>query len=253
MVLQGCASPISKFYYDLTGGHNVLNNPRVIISLKEPKLYNGQNKNLDSQKMVEDGYGMVGYTSYNGPSINRKGIINQAKKVHAAVAILYSTYTNTVSGELPLTLPDTHTSTTSFYGNAYGSGGYANYSGSAYTTSYGTKTTYIPYHVRRSDFFVTYWVKMKAPILGVHIKELTPDQRQEIGSNKGVFITAVTNGSPAFLADIFKGDIILKINRTYVYDFQSLAKPINKYKGEKVKLTLWRKGKVLKKIIKLNP
>jgi len=101
------------------------------------------------------------------------------------------------------------------YGSAYGYGGYASYSGTAYTTTYGSKTTYIPYTVHRSDYLATYWIKMKPPIFGTHIKDLTPEIRQQIGSNKGMLVYAVIKGSPAFEADILKGDVLK--NRKYIY------------------------------------
>jgi len=56
---------------------------------------------------------------------------------------------------------------------------------------------------------------MKPPIFGTHIKDLTPEIRQQIGSNKGMLVYAVIKGSPAFEADILKGDVLK--NRKYIY------------------------------------
>lgn len=211
ILIVGCAAPFSQFYYDKTGGIDITTIPTVIISQDEPKVFRGNKQEEDSFRMLEDGYGLVGYSSFNAGNVNENGAVAQAKKVHASAVILYSEYTETVSGTLPLTLPDTQTSTTSLYGSAYGPGGYANYSGSAYTTTYGTKTTYIPYSVRRANYFATYWVKIKTPVFGIHMRELTTEIRQEIKSNKGVLVYAVMNGSPAFLADIFRGDVVRSI------------------------------------------
>jgi len=44
-----------------------------------------------------------------------------------------------------------------------------------YTTSYGSKTTCILYTVDRSDYLASYWIKMKPPIFGTHIRDLTPE------------------------------------------------------------------------------
>ena len=171
-LLQGCATPFARFYYDRTGSVDLTKVPSVVLPTGEPHVYRGNGPEQDALKMFEDNYNLVGYSSFNAGNVDENGAITQAKKVHATVVILYSKYTGTISGSIPLTLPNTRTSSTSLYGNAYGSGGYATYSGTAYTTTYGTKTTYIPYTVHRSDYLATYWIKMKPPIFGTHIREI---------------------------------------------------------------------------------
>lgn len=252
LLIQGCAAPFSKFYYDRTGGVDITKAPTVLISDGEPKLFRGNQEKEDSLKMLEDGYAMVGYSSFNAGNVDENGAISQARKVHASVVIIYSKYTNTVSGAMPLILPDTKTSSTSLYGNAYGSGGYATYSGTAYTTTYGTKTTYIPYTVHRSDYLATYWIKMKPPIFGTHIRDLTPEIKQQIGSNKGILIYAVIKGSPAFDADILKGDVLRKIGDVLVFDMDSFQGALAKYKGRETDVVIVREGKELHKTIKLR-
>lgn len=251
-VIQGCAAPYSKYYYDKTGGVDITTNPRVIISKSEPKLYRGNDQEKDVQSMLENGYGMVGYSSFNGGNIDENGALLQAKKIHASVVIIYSKYTNTVSSVMPLTLPDTQTSTTTLYGNAYGSGGYANYSGTATTTTYGSETTYIPYSVNRYDHLATYWIKLKPLILGVQVKELTPEARNEMQSNKGVLVIVVTKGSPAFHSDLLEGDIIKKVDDIDIYDGPELVKQVSEHAGQKVIFTIYRNGVILKKEVQLN-
>lgn len=253
MFIQGCAAPYSKFYFDQTGGADLTKDNKVIITNEEPKLYRGSDQEKDALAMSENGYVMVGYSSFNAGNVDENGAITQAKKVHASVVLVYSEYTNTVSGVMPLTLPDTQTSTTSLYGNAYGSGGgWANYSGTATTTTYGSKTTYIPYSVNRSDYLATYWVKLKPLMLGVQVQDLTPEIRSELQSNKGVVVAVVIKGSPAFKADILKGDVIRSIGDTEIYDTQSFSDSVSKYQGQKAVLTIYRNGKELRKEVQLN-
>lgn len=202
--------------------------------------------------MMENGYAMVGYSSFNAGNVDEKGALLQAKKVNASTVIIYSKYTNTVSSVMPLTLPNTQTSTTSLYGNAYGSGGYANYSGTATTTTYGSKTTYIPYSVNRSDYMATYWVKIKPLVLGVQVMDLTPELRNEIQSNKGVLVSVVVKGSPAFYSDILKGDILKKVGDTDIYDAKEFANAVSKHIGQKVMFTIYRNGTTIEKEVQLN-
>mgnify|MGYP001592191526 CR=1 FL=1 len=251
-LLQGCATPFAQFYYDQTGGADITKLPSVVLPTGEPKVYRGNDQEQDALRMFEDNYNLVGYSSFNAGNVDENGAVTQAKKVNASVVILYSKYTGSVSGSVPLTLPDTRTSSTSLSGSAYGSGGYASYSGTAYTTTYGTQTTYIPYTVHRSDYLATYWIKMKPPIFGTHIRDLTPEIKQQIGSNKGVLIYAVIKESPAFEADILKGDVLRKIGDIAVFDGESYQKALTEYQGREVDVLIIRGDKELHKSVKLG-
>ena len=131
LLLSGCATPFAQFYYDQTGGVDVTKISTVILSTDNPKLFRGNNPDVDNQQMLEDGYGLLGYSSFNAGNVSEDGAINQAKDIHASVVVLYSKYTNTLSGSLPLTLPDNKTSTTYGSGNVYSSGNVYGYGGSA--------------------------------------------------------------------------------------------------------------------------
>lgn len=252
ILLSGCAGPFGQFYYDQTGGVDITQVPSVLVSNDPPTLIRGSHPEKDGQKMLEDGYLIVGYSSFNAGNVNENDAITQAKKVHAAVVLLYSRYTNTVSGAMPLTLPDTQTSNTSMFGSVQGYGGSATYSGSAYTTTYGTRTTYIPYSVTRYDYFATYWIKTKRPVFGVHSRDLNDELRQQIGSNKGALVIAVVKGSPAFRADILKGDILRRIGTVDIYDVSSVQEALPQHAGEEVTVEILRNSTSIEKQVKLN-
>ena len=168
------------------------------------------------------------------------------------MVISYSDYTGTRSGVVPLTLPDTQTSTTNMSGNVYGSGGYASMTGTATTTTTGSKTTYIPYSTDRYDFIATYWVKLKSQAFGAYFENLSQDQRREIGSNKGALLTIIVNGSAAFNADFFPGDIIRKVNNAEVIDIESFSQLIRHHKGQSVTIELVRDKETIVKQVQLN-
>ena len=264
----GCATlenPYSKFYQDRTGGIDIAKSPMVILPTGKPEIFSGNDVNQDAQKMFEDGYNLLGFSNFNAGEVSKNKLIHQAKKVKAEVVIFYSKYTNTLSGVVPLTLPDNKTVTTTYSGmgnssgNIYGSGGgWASYHGTsnaygtANTTIYGSKTTYIPYSQNRYDYLASYWIKMKKPVFGVMAIDLTSEQRSMIGSNKGACITVVVKNSPAFMADVFKGDIITKINDDEVVTAKSLNAMESKYFGKKVNATIIRGGKTLTKEIQFS-
>jgi hypothetical protein len=266
LVLSGCATnPYKQYFTDLTGGIDVSKDSAFIISTEDPKIYQGgTNVEQDYQRMVEEGYGLLGYSSFNSGALNQKSAIQHGKAIHASIILVYSKYTHTNSGVLPLTLPDNQTTQTSMSGTGYGSGniygsrGSASYnssgfySGTATTTTYGTKTTYIPYNTQRYDYIASYWIKSKPRVLGVQLADLTPEERKALGSNKGTKIMAVVKGSPAFTADLFKGDILTQINDKEIIESKSLTDLLNEFKGKKVIFKVFRDNQFLTKEVQLN-
>jgi hypothetical protein len=255
LFLASCATnPYKRFYSDYLQGEDYSKFPIMIPSTGgEPRLITGSNPESDNQTMWEQNYEIVGSSSFNAGPIDPSEAVSWAKVLRADTVIVYSRYSNTVSGTIPLTLPDTQTSNTSLTGTSYNQyGGFTNFSGNAETTTYGSKTTYIPYSVNRSDYLATYWIRMKSPILGAKVQELTPEKRREIASNKGVEVFAVVRGTPAFGEDIMKGDIIRKINGQDVLDGKDFSEKIVSLAGQKAQLELVRDKKTIKKVITLN-
>jgi len=160
ILLVGCTNPYTKFYLDRTRGVDTT----AIVPTDKPLLFRGNDPDVDYFRMLEDGFNLIGYSNFNGAdNVNVSSALKQATKINASVVLVYSKYTNTVSGLVPLTLPDTQTSTTTLYGNVMGPGGFATYSGSASSTTYGTRTMYMPFSVNRYDYFASYWVKLGHP------------------------------------------------------------------------------------------
>ena len=250
VLLQGCTSPFAKYYNDETGGIDITK--YVIMPTQEPKLYYGDDAAKDSLRMKENNYGLIGNSSFYTDSINESDAIDQAKAVHAEVVMLYSKYKRTVSGSAPITLPNTTTSSTYVSGNAYGSGGYATYSGTANTTSHGTSTSYIPYSFDQSDFLATYWIKRKPRMFGTEYEDLPENIRRKIGSNKGVLVTVVIKNSPAFNADIFSGDVIKNMGDVLITNVETINNAIDKYQGQEVDVLIFRDDKEIHKKIKIG-
>lgn len=254
-LLAACAtSPYVRYYRDKTGGVGVTKMPNLVASKGKPRLINskGIKEDVVILTMEEEGYVLIGYSAFNAGSASGTGAIAQAKKVHASVVYLISQHSNTESGSVPVTLPGTQTPTTSFNGGVIGGGdAYASYYGDAYTTTYGT-TTYLPYSVRRYDYLATYWVKLKRPVLGLFLRHLTPEDEQEINSNKGMEIVAVRWHSPAYQADILAGDILRKIGDVEINTSADYHEALIRYQGGPADVVIDRKGKKITKDIALN-
>jgi hypothetical protein len=257
-LVGGCAKPYAQYYHDLFQGQDT---SYLIFTTEEPKVIIGSDMAEDKMKMVEEGYIPIGYSDFHGPQINQQQAIDKAKELNASVVILYSKFLDTKSGVKPVVIPDIQTTRSNAqvnaFGSAYGSGGFATGSATAYgtgsSTTYGTKTIYQPYSIDRFSQGAVYWVKTKPPLLGAKAIDLPPELRQKTGSNKGLLVVAVVKQSPAFSADILRGDIIKKFNNTEIIDQKQFIHTMLPSANKKATITLLRDGKEIVKEVKLNP
>ena len=112
-------NPYTTFYKSsLEENKTVRDYPNFIISAEEPKIYSTSDIDGDIAKIKRNNYSMIGYSSFNAGSVNSNQAIAQAKLIGAEIVLITHKYTNTVSGNIPLTLPDTETSTTTHSGNS---------------------------------------------------------------------------------------------------------------------------------------
>jgi C-terminal processing protease CtpA/Prc len=65
-------------------------------------------------------------------------------------------------------------------------------------------------------------------------------------------VYAVIKDSPAFRADILKGDILRKIGDIDIYDLKNFQQVMVQYAGQKVHVEILRDGQAIKKDIQLN-
>jgi membrane-associated protease RseP (regulator of RpoE activity) len=90
LLLSGCANPYMAHYKDTTGGADLSKMAVAPLPGNEPKLVQGTKPDEDNIRMLEDGYGRVGYSYFNAASADSKDALTQAKAVHAEVVIVYS-------------------------------------------------------------------------------------------------------------------------------------------------------------------
>lgn len=253
LILTGCVSnPYRNFYTDHTGGMGPLNNPIFVGPQKDPTLFRGKDTLEDWKNMTRNGYILIGQSDFNISSANDSDAIIHARNVGADIVIVYVNYTDTQSGSMPLTLPDNRSSSSFGSATAFGPGGSATAFGSSYTTTYGTRTTYIPYNIRRHDYHASFWAMAKPSAFGAKLDELSDAQRQQIQSNKGAAILIVRNGSPAFQNDILDGDIIRNINGVDVTNALHCIDIITQNRGKIISLSIFRNGETIQKEVQLR-
>lgn len=83
--------------------------------------------------------------------------------------------------------------------------------------------------------------------VGVTLADMDPDRAAilKLGENRGVELKGVEEGSPADLAKLEPGDILLSYNGENVLGAQQLVRLVQETpSGRKVKIQFWREGKV---------
>lgn len=252
LFVEGCASnPYEKFY-------NPVGPPRASTPAdSKPQLFRGNPENLDEDllAMLENGYVLVGYSLFNGKQVNVEEATKYGQQIGAAVVVIYSRYTNTVTGAIPLVVPNPPvTSTTTMQGSIYGSGGYSTYSGTANTTTTGGYTVHpIPYQVDRFDQAARYFVRAGRQVMGVYSRDLNPEERTRLERNRGVVAMAIRKGFPAFQADLLRGDVIIEVAGQVVEDQRQFLEFVPRYAGQKVTVRFIRGGTVREAEVQLNP
>lgn len=108
------------------------------------------------------------------------------------------------------------------------------------------------------DYFASYWAKIPMPKFGVHIVKLqtviTDPGTDEVEKKevKGLKVLAVINESPAAIANILKGDDLLKIGDVDINKPDDLFTAVGQYVGQTVPVVLQRGKEKLTVQVKMN-
>jgi membrane-associated protease RseP (regulator of RpoE activity) len=199
---------------------------QVVPFSGEPRVVAGSgDRDADILRLYEDGYGLIGYSSFEGPAGPREQVAAQARRVGAAVAVQYSLYQNTEYGAVPITTPTVQTAAPA---------------GTPATLA--PKTNYLPYSVDKYQQYALFFAPVERKGSGILGRNPTPEQRRRIGSNRGLVIVAVRKGSPASATGIVDGDILLAVNGQPVDGSAAAGSALLGARGTAVRLTLLRKG-----------
>lgn len=254
-LLTACANPFSEYYSEQLGGRHLRDSSRLVAPEGEPQIYTTADHARDGRALLENGYVLIGYAVFNSASVDSSQAAAQARKVGAAVVLIQTKYSHTVSGTIPYTVQNPPQTVTTYHqGSVYGGGSSGGYSGTSTTTVPGGYSTYqVPYSTDRYDYGASFWAKSRPLVLGVHVGDLTDELRRQIGSNRGVVVSVVVKGSPAFDADILPGDIITRVNEDVISSGDALATSLRRYAGQEVTLSTFREGVERPVTLHLNP
>ena len=202
-----CAAP--AFANSFERFYQPVPSPPTIASEEAPQLYISSGETMrDVNALWGRGFAAVGLSSFNGPPKSDAEALAFAKKLGARWVIRASAHTGTRTGALA----------TPFLGGAI----------------------VTPLVTERFDQQALFFKPIIHKGMGVLIGELTDQQKQEIGSNRGLMVRAIREGSPAYQADLLPGDLLLTIDGKGC-DTTALKEAIANY-SQPMAMTLLRGG-----------
>lgn len=181
-----------------------------------PKLFTGQDKVEDYYRLLEDGYDMLGYSSFEYGDVPPEKAGEYAATLNAAVVLVYTQGIDSLdnrSGRKP--------SATDAAG-----------------ASAGDHTLY--------QYFATYWIKLPMPLLGLHV------QRENQEDDAGLEVLAVVKESPAAVAGLQRRDVLTQLGGMDLHKPEQLAQVAQRFAGQTVEVVLRRDGGELRKTVTLN-
>jgi serine protease Do len=265
-LLTGCATnPFAKYYQSYTNQMPALIQSRLLPPSSTPQIITTSAEGYaeEARRLEERGYVILGATSFWGFNPTREQITEQATKVGADMAIWASAYSHTEQGVRPIfTYIPGQTYTTTHYGtetaNIYGTGGYASgygtYSGTSTTTTPGTlDTQYVPYQRRIYNHGASFWRRTKPAVFGAALSPVPEDLRTTLQRNTGAYVMLIMPDSPAFKANIMRGDVVIQLADKPVSSPQELINLLSGFAGQKVSVKVLRGNQTLDIDVQLNP
>jgi hypothetical protein len=241
LTLAGCANPYSQFYQ---GDRELRRKPQFVAPREAPRVVQTDDIEREVRAAARKGLVSIGYSSFtsDGTRSDADYAASFARDIGAQVVILNTTFSHSSSGAMPLTLPTTSTTYSTGSATAYGPLGSATAYGSGRSTTYGSQTMLVPYTTNYSTYSAVFLALAPPPRLGIVPRPVPDDVRQRLGTNAGVLVWEVVEGSPAYAADVLSGDVLLAIADDRVDSIDRFYALIDKHQGTTVQLVLDRKG-----------
>ena len=240
-LLTGCANNFAKHYTSITS----TNTQSYIPADKSIEIIDVEDNPDELNRFLRDGYLPVGKSHFTAQSRSQKieDIKTQAKAIGAQIVLLNRKDAGASTMVVPFTTPTSSTSITNSSHNIYGNyPGVNNIYGSSTTTTYGSKTQYIPVTSNFTEYTAVYLAKFKHKV-GIHSSELTDMDKQVLNQNTGVRVRAVVTGSPAYFGNVIPGDFILRVNNQIVAGVSGFVEVVNNLPPGKTRLEIVRNGK----------
>jgi hypothetical protein len=211
VLVAACSNPYKDAYKSTLERRPAGEASRLLPPTGDVKIVTSTRMRDDAVRMMEEGWLLLGRSKFRDAQIDAAGAIAVAKEVGASVVLVRKEYATTVTGTMESAewIPPRTIARREQEVVVSGPDSGKVIERDVTTTIDGEyRTTYVPTNTDYYDYAATYWAKSKPPIFGVIVRSLSDSEKVATQSNRGVVVRAVINDSPAFNADILRGDII---------------------------------------------
>lgn len=175
-----------------------------------PKVYRGEDQVKDYQRMLENGYDMMGYSEFMAGEDVQPDLLEQhAREINADLALVYTR----LSGEVPASVQIQQMRERARSGEQAG--------------EVESQVSY--------NYYASYWAKLAPPLLGVHVVGPAEDSEAD-----GLKVIAVINESPADKAGLRDGDVLKRLGDVALKSPGALTQAAQRYAGQTVNVYLQR-------------
>ena len=229
LLILGCSStnPYADMYVK-TSEPDMVSNDKLPLADSDITVINSKDTKEDMVDVYENGYEMIGYSSFNTGDLSEKYVRTQALDVGATLVIYSKKFVSQDSELEPVFL------------NGFCYGGYYSVNCTGADWQYVLKSRY--------DYLATFWIKTKLSGLGILVRDISQEKRKELGINYGVEIQAIRKDSEA-RDELALGDVIIKIGENDIKNKEDYKKITDENKGKKIKIEILRKNKTISKEI----
>lgn len=161
-----------------------------------PKLFAGTDKVADYYLLLEDGYDLLGYSSFESGDVPPEQALTHAAKLNADLVLVYHVGIDNLANLKA----------------RRGSGVEKGHNGTLY------------------EYFASYWFKLPMPLLGLHVQRERPDE------DAGLEVLAVVKQSPAAVSGLQRGDVLTRIGDVELHQPEQLAMAAQRYSGQSVEI-----------------
>lgn len=190
-----------------------------------PKVYRGEDQGDDYQRMLENGYDMLGYSEFvAGADVPPTLLEQHAQAINADIALVYTR----LAGEVPASVQVQQMREQAKKGETPDD------------AEANAKDSY--------KYFASYWSKLQPPLLGVHVMGPAEDSETD-----GLNVIAVINDSPADKAGIRDGDVLKRLGDVALNSPSALTKAARNYAGQTVEVLVQRGRNDTRIPVQLNP
>jgi hypothetical protein len=187
----------------------------------EPQLFSGTRRDEDNIKMLENGYDLMGFSSFEAEDVPAEQATIHGRSIQADRILVYVKKAGNTTPASKIEMIK-----------------------EASRKGIGLTEKDMAVDPTKYRYYATYWAKLPPPVLGVHVIKLVPRSSSEkegpTVSSDGVRVIAVIHGSAAEKAGLLRGDQLLSINQEKVQDAAELSNLVRKYRGKLIQLQLER-------------